>query len=73
MFEPRPRRFALVAAVLALVASSACKKKPVEEVKKDIVKKVEITEAPLPDGAVGELVIKDPEGFLKKVSAGAGM
>lgn len=75
MLAPRPRRLALAAAVLALVSAPAfgCKKKPVEEVKKDIVKKVEIVEAPMPEGAVGEIVIKDPEAFLKKVAGGAGL
>lgn len=73
MLEARPRRLALAAAVLALVAAPGCKKKQVEEVKKDIVKKLEIIEAPLPEGAVGELVVKDPEAFLTKVSKGAGL
>jgi len=73
MLESRPRRFLLAAALLAVVAAPGCKKKQVEEVKKEIIKKLEITEAPLPEGAVGELVIKDPEAFLKKVSTGAGL
>ena len=74
MAHLRSRRLVLVASVLALVAGSACKKKPpVEEAKKDVVKKPEIVEAPLPEGAVVELVVKDPEAFVKKVSTGAGL
>ncbi len=69
---PNPRRFAFAACVLAL-ATPACKSKKVEEiVKKDVPVKKAITEVPLPEGAVGEIVIKDPELFVKKLADGAG-
>lgn len=73
MFESRSRRLTLAAAVLALVAAPGCKKKQVEEVKKEIIKKIEIAEVPLPEGAVGEIVVKDPQAFLKKISTGAAL
>lgn len=63
----------LVAASLASVSGLSCKKKQLEEVKKEILKTKEILEVPLPDGAVAELVIKDPESFAARVSKGAGL
>lgn len=67
-------RVAFALPLVALVALSplACKKK-VEEVKKEIVKKKDILEVPLPEGAIGEIVIKDPEAFAEKLSKGAGL
>lgn len=62
----------LIAASLASVSGLSCKKK-VEEVKKEILKKKDILEVPLPDGAVGELVIKDPESFSARLAKGAGL
>lgn len=63
----------VAASALALLAAPACKKKQVEEVKKKILKKIEITEVPLPENAVGELVVRDPETFMRKLSTGAGL
>jgi len=68
-------RVALALPLVALLAASplACKKKPLEEVKKEIIKKKELVEVPLPEGAVGEIVIKDPEALAATVSKGAGL
>ncbi len=64
--------FAFPLAALVLASPLACKKK-VEEVKKEIVQKKEILEVPLPEGAIGEIVIKDPEAFAEKLSKGGGL
>jgi hypothetical protein len=66
--------FVLIACAASLSMSSvSCKKKQVEEVKKEILKTKEILEVPMPDGAVAEVVIKDPESFAARVSKGAGL
>ncbi len=66
-------RFALPLLALVVASPLACKKKPLEEVKKEIIGKKEILEVPLPDGAFGEIVIKDPEALAAKLSKGAGL
>jgi hypothetical protein len=68
--------FAAVA-LLSVTAGgcSSCKKaeKKLDEVKKDLVDKKKIAETPLPEDALGELVIKDPEALVKKSADGAGL
>lgn len=69
----RLRHLGIATCALALAGTVACKKKQVEEVKKDLPEKKDpIAEVPLPEDALGELVIRDPEVFVKKSADGAG-
>lgn len=67
--------FLLLASLVSVssLGCNGCKKKPIEEVKKEIFKVKEIVEVPMPEGSVGEIVIKDPESFAARVSRGAGL
>jgi hypothetical protein len=62
-------------AVVVLAASGvACKKKTVEDVKKDVVAKVSpIVEVPAPEGLLGSIVMRDPESVVKRIADGAGL
>ncbi len=69
----RLRHLGIATCALALAGGVACKKKQVEEVKKDLQEKKDlIAEVPLPEDALGELVIRDPEVFAKKIGDGTG-
>ncbi|MGZ3474507.1 MAG: hypothetical protein ACXWUG_09495 [Polyangiales bacterium] len=65
----------ILALSIAAGGCSSCKKgaKKLDEAKKDLVEKKKVVETPLPEEALGELVIKDPESLVKKSADGAGL
>lgn len=70
------RSLGIAACVLVVAAGAGCDscKKKQEQVKKELapIKKT-ITEVPFPNDALGELVIRDPESFIKHGADGAGL